>query len=50
MLTAPILVGDYVTLNGIFVPGGLFAVYSLVNNVGLYTAPGIQRRFYISKL
>jgi hypothetical protein len=47
MLTAPILVGDYVTLNGMYVPGGLFAVNNLLANVGLYTAPNIQRKLHI---
>lgn len=39
-VTAPLRVGDYVTMNGIEVEGGLFAVYLLNANLGFYTAPG----------
>jgi len=36
---APLLVGDYVDINGVEVGNGLLAVYALVANLGLYTAP-----------
>lgn len=45
---APLRVGDFVTLNGIEVGGGLLAVYSLDANLGLYTAPGELRKYRIS--
>lgn len=38
---APLLVGDYVTINGLNL-GNIFEVNSLVANVGYYTAPGTQ--------
>ncbi|KAH8832287.1 hypothetical protein DL96DRAFT_1581570 [Flagelloscypha sp. PMI_526] len=38
----PIVVGDYVTISATNVGNDLYAVYSLVANVGLYTAPGTQ--------
>lgn len=36
----PLAVGDYITFSGVEVGGGLLAVYSLVANLGIYTAPG----------
>jgi hypothetical protein len=45
MVMAPILMGDYVTVNGIFLEDDLFAVYNLLNNIGLYTMTGIARKF-----
>lgn len=41
---APLMVGDYVTINGVEVGDGLLAVYSLVANLGLYTAPRETRK------
>ncbi|CAG8973951.1 hypothetical protein HYALB_00007480 [Hymenoscyphus albidus] len=38
-LMAPIMVGDYITINGVQVGGGIFAVYSLLASLALYTAP-----------
>jgi hypothetical protein len=38
------MVGDYVTINGVEVGGDLLAVYSLVANLGLYTAPREKRK------
>lgn len=43
-LMAPLLVGDYVALNGIEL-GDLLAVHTLIANIGLYTAPREQRKF-----
>lgn len=40
---APLMVGDFVTINGIEVDHGLLVVYSLVANLGLYTAPRENR-------
>jgi hypothetical protein len=37
---APLAVGDYVTITGTRVDGGLLAIYSLTANLGLFTAPG----------
>ncbi|KAH8814737.1 hypothetical protein DL96DRAFT_423323 [Flagelloscypha sp. PMI_526] len=38
----PLMVGDYVTISGTEVGGGLLAVYSLQANIGAYTAPGTK--------
>lgn len=47
---APLMVGDYVTINGVEVGNGLLAVYSLVANLGLYTAPRENRKYNLSLL
>ncbi|KAH8650969.1 hypothetical protein BGZ60DRAFT_388580 [Tricladium varicosporioides] len=47
---APLMVGDYVTINGIEVGGGLLAVYSLVANLGIYTAPRETRESNLPSL
>ncbi|KAH6669835.1 hypothetical protein B0J14DRAFT_104820 [Halenospora varia] len=47
---APLMVGDYVTINGVEVGDGLLAVYSLVANLGLYTAPEKLRPTSASKM
>lgn len=44
MVAAPLLVGDYVTLNGLFLEDGLLAVYQLISNHGFYTASGVARK------
>lgn len=41
-LMAPLVVGDYITFIGTKVPGGLLAIYSLMANLGIYTAPGTK--------
>jgi len=46
MLMAPLMVGDFVTINGLFLEDGLLAVYMLLANLGLYTAPGEQRNSF----
>jgi hypothetical protein len=38
---APLIVGDYVTINGNNL-GTIFEVNSLIANVGYYTAPGTK--------
>jgi hypothetical protein len=45
MLMSPILMGDYVNINGNFLEDGLLAVHLLLANVGLYTATGTARKF-----
>lgn len=39
-LFAPLMVGDWVTWSGINVGGGLWSVYSLEANLGIFTAAG----------
>lgn len=38
----PLAVGDFVTFSGTDVGGGLIAVYSLLANLGIFTAPGTK--------
>lgn len=45
---APIMVGDYVTINGVQVGNGLLAVYALEANLAFYTAPREQRKSHLT--